>query len=107
MASMSVVSLAKRVACTGVLVFGVAACGNGGDGFANVANPEAACTSNITRLQAALQPGGGAATATAAGRTAAEDELNEAIDARGQRDWPDCLDALAEAFEALRLPRGF
>ncbi len=106
MATTRVLSLAKNLAFTGVLALSVTGC-SGDDDFANVANPEAACTSNIARLQAALQPGGGAATAAANARTDAEEELDEAIEARGKRDWPDCLDALAEAFEAVGMPRGF
>ena len=34
-------------------------------------------------------------------RTEAESELDEALEAQGEEDWEECVDALEEALEAL------
>ncbi len=61
------------------------------------------CAGGINRLQVALQAGGEAAAAPADRRSRAEDELNEATEARDREKWSDCIEALEEAFEAVNI----
>ena len=68
-----------------------------GSAFADGHGTMENCGAGIDQVMAALE--GDIEDMNA--RTEAESELDEALEAQGEEDWEDCVDALEEALEAL------